>query len=93
MSKVRKPDKCRVPAREAERYCLDEGDMDNLVELMEEANGILDFYHDIPQNLMGILATAQIARFERLMSLVDEFRDKLFRVEFIGGGVQPDEHL
>lgn len=85
-SKQKKPDKCRVPDREAETYCLNEEDMNNLIALMEEANGILDFYHHMPQNLTGILATALLDRHEALISLVESFRDDLYRVEFIGGG-------
>lgn len=83
-SKQKKPDKCRVPDHEAETYCLDEEDMNNLIALMEEANGILDFYHNMPQNLTGILATALIEQHEALIGLVESFRDDLYRVEFIG---------
>lgn len=91
-SKQKKPDRCRVPDREAETYCLDEEDMNNLIALMEEANGILDFYHHMPQNLTGILATALIERHEALIGLVESFRDDLYRVEFIGGGYRTDDH-
>lgn len=58
--------------------------MNNLIALMEEANGILDFYHNMPQNLTGILATALIEQHEALIGLVESFRDDLYRVEFIG---------
>lgn len=87
--KRKKPAKCRRPKQEAERYCLDDEDMDNLIKLMEEANGILDYYHEMPENLTGILATPLLDKHEELLGLVDTFRDALFRFELLSGGVQP----
>lgn len=90
--KLKKPDKCRIPDQEAESYCLDDEDMDNLIKLMEEANGILTYYHEMPQNLTGILATALLDKHEQLLGLVNTFRDDLYRFEFVGGGYSLDGH-
>lgn len=89
---IKKPEKCRIPEHEAERYCLDEEDMNILIGIMEDADAILEYYHAMPQNLTGILATALTDRYEALLDLVDRFRDNLYRVELIVGGYSTDEH-
>lgn len=79
-----KPQKCAVPKRPSSRYCLNDQDMDGLIALIEEANGILDFYSEMPQNLSGIVVTALIEKYERLTNLIDTLRDDVYRVELIG---------
>lgn len=76
-----KPKKCVIPRAFADLYCLTPRDWDNLKDIVHEAVAILDFYHEMPQNRHGILATDTPEQQEELIFLIDELRDALMNME------------
>ena len=52
-----KPTKCTIPRTFAEVYRLTPADWEHLKAIVREAISTLDFYHAMPQNVTGILAT------------------------------------
>ena len=76
-----KPKKCVIPRKLAELYCLTTADWENLKYLAHEAIAILDFYHEMPQNETGILATDMPEQQEELLSMLTEVKDAVINME------------
>ena len=69
---MKKPAKCTTPKRDRDEYRLTARDMKHLKALVAEANDILAYYVNMPENRTGELATT---RTDDLEELVDMVRD------------------
>ena len=71
---MKKPAKCITPKRNREVYNLTARDLRNLINLVKEANDILAFYVNMPENRTGELATTRTDELEKLSEQVDELK-------------------
>lgn len=69
---MKKPAKCTTPKSSREVYRLNAGDFRNLTKLVKEANDILAYYINMPENQTGELMTS---RTDDLMKLVEAVED------------------
>ena len=71
---MKKPAKCKTPARDAMAYKLTAADINNLTKLVREANAILAYYVNMPENRTGELYAADGARFDLLCEVVEDLK-------------------
>lgn len=63
---LKKPTKCKTPARDVMFYKLTAADVNNLTNLVKEANAMLAYYVNMPENKTGELYASDGARFDLL---------------------------
>lgn len=71
---MKKPAKCKTPARDAMAYKLTAADINNLTKLVKEANAILAYYVNMPENRTGELYASDGARFDLLCEVVEDLK-------------------
>lgn len=71
---LNKPAKCVTPKRDREEYNLNARDMRNLISLVKEANDILSYYVNMPENRTGELVTTRAADLETLSAQITELQ-------------------
>ena len=69
---MKKPSKCITPKRDREEYSLTARDLRNLTSLVKEANDILAYYVNMPENETGDLKTSHTDDLVILRNLVDD---------------------
>lgn len=69
---MKKPAKCNTPKRDRADYNLNARDMRNLLALVKEANDILAYYINMPENETGCLSTTRTDDLEKLVEAVDD---------------------
>ena len=74
---LKKPAKCTTPKRDRESYRLTASDMRNLNKLIGEANEILSYYINMPENLTGELSTLQFDGLTKLCEAVEDLKTTL----------------
>ena len=79
---ARKPAKCTTPKRDRYEYALNAQDLKNLLSLVNEANGILSYYVNMPENKSGELATTRCDDLEKLSEAIDELKDTIDNVNW-----------
>ncbi len=79
---MKKPGKCRVPKRDRYEYSLTAQDLKNLLSLVAEANSILSYYVNMPENKTGELATTRCDELEALSAAIDELKDTVDNVQW-----------
>jgi len=75
---MKKPAKCTTPKRGREMYSLTARDLHNLAKLVKEANDILAYYINMPENQTGELMTS---RTDELEDLCHDVTDLLVTLE------------
>ncbi len=70
----RKPTKCKSPKRDRYEYSLTAQDFKNLLSLVDEANSILSYYVNMPENKTGELTTTRCDELETLSAAIDELK-------------------
>jgi hypothetical protein len=71
---MKKPAKCTTPKRDRETYSLNARDFRNLTALVKEANDILSYYVNMPENETGDLETSRVDDLENLIQAVEELK-------------------
>jgi len=71
---MKKPAKCVTPKCDREEYTLNARDLRNLLALVKEANDILSYYINMPENLTGELAITRADEFEALSEAVNDLK-------------------
>ena len=77
---MKKPTKCITPKKGREQYRLTARDMRNLIALVKEANNILSFYINMPENQTGELETGCCLMLEELSEQIDDLRNTVDNV-------------
>lgn len=77
---MKKPAKCITPKRDREEYNLTARDMHNLINLVKEANDILAYYINMPENKTGELATT---RTDDLQTLYEQIEDLKTTIDWV----------
>ena len=81
--KMKKPSKCVTPKRDRDNYRLTAHDMRSLVALVNEANDILAYYINMPENRTGELTTVQTDMLEELSAQVEELKTTIDEVVWL----------
>lgn len=69
---MKKPAKCITPKKDGESYKLTATDIRNLTSLVKEANNILSYYINMPENKTGELEATDSEKFDTLYHAVDD---------------------
>lgn len=80
---MKKPTKCVTPKRDREAYTLNAKDIRNLTALIKEANDILAYYVNMPENRTGELEANDSAKFDALYEAVEDLKLSLGEVTLI----------
>lgn len=79
---TKKPTKCTTPKRDRYEYSLTSRDLKNLLSLVNEANEILSYYVNMPENKTGELGTTRCDELEKLSEAIDELKDTIDNVNW-----------
>ena len=72
---MKKPAKCITPKRDREQYSLNARDLRNLLALVKEANDILSYYINMPENTTGDLVTKRVEDIENLSEQIEDLQN------------------
>ena len=71
---MKKPIQCKTPSRNQQAYKLTATDISNLTKLVKEANDILAYYINMPENKTGELVADYSDKFDALYEAVEELK-------------------
>lgn len=71
---MKKPIQCKTPSRNQQAYKLTAADVNNLTKLVNEANAILAYYVNMPENKTGELYASYGARFDQLCEAIEDLQ-------------------
>lgn len=74
---MKKPIQCKIPSRNQQAYKLTATDIRNLTKLVNEANNILAYYINMPENKTGELAADDGKNFDSLYEAVNDLQTTL----------------
>lgn len=74
---MKKPIQCKTPSRNQQAYKLTATDIRNLTKLVNEANNILAYYINMPENKTGELVAADGSKFDALYEAVNDLQTTL----------------
>ena len=74
---MKKPIQCKTPSRNQQAYKLTATDIRNLAKLVKEANDILAYYINMPENKTGELVADDGDKFDALCEAVDDLKTTL----------------
>lgn len=79
---TKKPAKCITPKRDRMEYALTARDLKNLLSLVNEANAILSYYVNMPENKTGELGTTRCDELEVLSQSIEDLKDTIDNVNW-----------
>lgn len=71
---MEKPIQCKTPSRNQQAYKLTATDIRNITKLVNEANNILAYYINMPENKTGELFADDGSRFDALCEAVEDLK-------------------
>ena len=71
---MKKPVQCKTPTRNQQAYRLTATDIRNITKLVNEANSILAYYINMPENKTGELFADDGTRFNALYEAVEDLK-------------------
>ena len=71
---MKKPIQCKTPNRNQQAYRLTASDIRNITKLINEANSILAYYINMPENKTGELYAEDGSRFDALCEAVEDLK-------------------
>ena len=74
---MKKPTQCKAPSRNQQAYKLTAPDIRNLTKLVNEANNILAYYINMPENKTGELFADYSEKFDALYEAVEDLQTTL----------------
>lgn len=77
---MKKPIQCKTPTRNQQAYKLTAADIRNLTKLAKEANDILAYYINMPENKTGELVADYGNNFDALCEAVNDLHTTLYDV-------------
>lgn len=79
---MKKPAKCITPKRDREQYSLNARDLRNLLALVKEANDILSYYINMPENRTGELVTKRLDDIDALSELIEDLKNTVDEIRW-----------
>lgn len=80
---MKKPTKCITPKKDREAYKLTAADLRNLTKLVKEANDILAYYVNMPENKTGELEASDSQKFDVLYEAVEDLQTTLGEIALV----------
>ena len=74
---MKKPIQCKTPTKNQQAYKLTATDIRNITKLVNEANSILAYYINMPENKTGELFADDGSRFDALYEAVEDLKTSL----------------
>lgn len=74
---IKKPIQCKTPSRNQQAYKLTATDLRNITKLVNEANSILSYYINMPENKTGELIADDCSRYDTLWEAVEDLKTTL----------------
>lgn len=74
---MKKPIQCKTPSRNQQAYKLTATDIRNLTKLIKEADSILAYYINMPENKTGELVADDSEKFDALCEAVNDLQTTL----------------
>jgi hypothetical protein len=74
---MKKPIQCKTPTRNQQAYKLTATDIRNITKLVNEANSILAYYINMPENKTGELFADNGSRLDTLYEAVEDLKTSL----------------
>lgn len=74
---MKKPIQCKTPSRNQQAYKLTATDIRSLAKLVNEANNILAYYINMPENKTGELVADHTDSFDALWAAVEDLQTTL----------------
>ena len=71
---MKKPIQCKTPTRNQQAYELTATDLRNITKLVNEANNILAYYINMPENKTGELFADADSRFDALCEAIEDLK-------------------
>lgn len=71
---MKKPIQCKTPTRNQQAYRLTATDIRNITKLVSEANNILAYYINMPENKTGELFANDGSAFDTLCEAVEDLK-------------------
>ena len=71
---MKKPIQCKTPSRNQMAYRLTATDIRNITKLINEANNILAYYINMPENKTGELYAEDGSRFDTLCQAIEDLK-------------------
>lgn len=71
---MKKPIQCKTPSRNQMAYKLTATDICNLTKLIKEADSILAYYINMPENKTGELYAEDSSKFDALCEAIDDLK-------------------
>ena len=81
---MKKPIQCKIPTRNQQAYKLTATDIRNLTKLVNEANSILAYYINMPENKTGELFADDGSRFDALCETIEDLKTTIEDVNLSG---------
>ena len=79
---MKKPVKCVTPKRDRDVYNLNARDLKNLLALITEANDILAYYINMPENKTGDLVTTRVDDIDKLSEQIEDLQHTVDEVRW-----------
>ena len=79
---MKKPVKCITPKRAREQYSLNARDLRNLLALVKEANDILSYYINMPENTTGELVTKRLDDIDKLSEQIEDLKNTVDEIRW-----------
>lgn len=79
---MKKPAKCITPKRLREKYALNARDLHNLLALVKEANDMLSYYINMPENWTGELVTKRLDDIDALSEQIEDLKNTIDEIRW-----------
>ena len=79
----RKPAACVTPKRDRNGYILNKRDLNHLKKLIQEANDILVYYANMPENRTAELGAMSTELLQEVQNLAHDFHTMIDDVEYL----------
>ena len=77
---MKKPIQCKTPSRNQMAYKLTATDIRNLTKLINEANSILAYYINMPENKTGELFAEYSSSFDALCDAAEDLKTTIYDI-------------
>lgn len=74
---MKKPIQCKTPSRNQVAYQLTATDLRNITKLVKEADSILAYYINMPENKTGELRAYDCAAYDALYEAVEDLKNTI----------------
>ena len=79
----RKPAACVTPKRDREMYILNKRDLNHMKKLLQEANNMILYYANMPENRTGELGAMSVDLLQEVQEMAHDFHTMIDDVEYL----------